>query len=228
MSLLSEWSMKVKFLLLILLSTLISCRTFDMILHPNDYTKRDDNPTVKEIIYDTVKVINDNGNILTAVTGLPTKRIIFTKIGQSFSFKNGETVEIVLDGIDFAKVTFDIETDLETQDVTLKLVDRDFSKVVLTSKCHTIRRMGNLSIPKIEVASGLKPEQVVITPLFDNSCMVSGYEIRYGSEERGCKEAAKRTLSTFYDCTKGQNKQTIKSSTKSPCSYLRKLGLPCD
>lgn len=219
--------MKVKFLFLLLLGSLISCRTLDMIFHPGDYIQRDEQPTVTEIIYDTITVTNKDGNVSTAVAGAATKRVTFTRIGQSFSFKNGETVEIVFDGIDFAKATFDIETDLETQNVIMRLVDKDFSKVVLKSKCQIIKRMGNLLIPRIEVASGLKPEQVVITPLFDDNCIVSGYEIRYGSEERGCKVAAKQTLSDFYDCTKSQNKKPT-SSSKSPCGYLRKLGLPCN
>ncbi len=219
--------MKVKILFLGLLATLISCRTLDMIFHPSDYAKRDERPIIAEIVYDTIKVTNKDGNISTAVTGLPTKRITFTRIGQSFSFKNGETVEMVFEGVDFSIATFDIETNLETQDVTIKLADRDFSKVILTSKCQTIKRIGNFSIPKIEVSAALKPEQVVVTPLFDDSCVVVGYEIRYGSEERGCKTAAMQTLTAFYDCTKSQNKKPT-SSPKSPCNYLKKLGLPCD
>lgn len=209
--------------------SLISCRTLDMIFHPEDYIKRDEHPTITEIIYDTVKVTNNEGNITTAVTGLPTKRVTFTKIGQNFTFKNGETVEILLLGVDLAKATFDIETNLETKEVTIKLVDRDFSKVFLSSKCQTIKRIGGFYVPKIEVSPDLKPEQIVITPLFDEDCQVNGVEIRYGSEERGCKEIAKKTLADFIRCSGNQKKlpsQTLQP--KSPCSYLRKLGLPCD
>ncbi len=207
----------------------VSCRTLDIIFHPDDYIKRDEHPTITEIIYDTVKITNIEGNITTAVSGFPTKRITFTKIGQSYTFKNGETVEILLHEVDFTRATFDFETNLETKEVTIRLVDRDFSKVVLTSKCQIIKRIGAFSVPRIEVSPNLKPEQIVITPLFDNECRVNGFEIRYGSEERGCKDVAKRTLSDFRRCS--DNEKKIPNQTpppKSPCSYLRKLGLPCD
>lgn len=207
----------------------VSCRTLDIILHPDDYIKRDEYPTVKEIIYDTVKITNNEGNITSAVTGLPKKRITFTQVGQSYTFKNGETVEIILHGVDLAKATFDIETNLETKEVTIKLVDRDFSKVFLSSKCQTIKRIGSFTVPKIEVSPELKPEQVVITPLFDNECRVNGIEIRYGSEERGCKDVARKTLIDFRRCSENQKKLPSQSiQPNSPCSYLRKLGLPCD
>ena len=205
---------------------LTSCKNLDLFFHPSDYIPRD-TPREKEYIYDTIRIYNNNGEIRDALTGdKPSRQLIFTNIGQTYTFKSGDLVEIISDGVDFSKTTFDIETNEETNDIKLRLVDKDYSKVYLDSKCQTIRRTGIDYIPKIEVAKELKPEQIVVTPIFDDDCNKIGYQIRYGSVERGCKKEAKDVLEKFNECTKIINPPKPKILDK--CRLKRKLGIPCN
>lgn len=195
---------KGKILLIISIILLLnSCKSVDMFFHPDNYISRD-TPREKEYIYDTIRISNSNGEIREAsLTGIkPNKQLVFTSIGQTYNFKSGESIEIVSDGVDFSKTTFDIETNDETKEIKLKLVDKDFSKVYLDSKCQTIVRTGIEFVPKIEVAKGLDPEQIVVTPIFDDDCNRIGFQIRYGSTERGCRKEAKEVLDHFKDCAK--------------------------
>lgn len=204
-----------------------SCKTVDMILHPNRYIERD-SPREKEYIYDTIRISNNQGQIEDAVAGFkPQKQLIFTKIGQSYNFKSGESIEIISDGVDFSNTTFDIETDENTKEIKLKLIDKDISKVYLDKKCQTIIRTGIDFVPKVEVAKGLDPEQIIITPIFDNACNKMGYEIRYGSSESGCRKEAKKVLDDFKRCT---NTTTPPPPPPPPpkCRLKRKLGIPCN
>ncbi|MCX7909903.1 MAG: hypothetical protein N2560_10380 [Ignavibacteria bacterium] len=175
-------------------------------------------------------VKNNNGNLVlnTAEPGYPTKKFVFYEAGQTCTLRNGERIELVFENIDFNMYTFEIETDLATQELTLKLVNIEETRVFLSSKCQTIKRMVVGKLPKIELASNLNPEQIVITPLFDDTCNVIGYEFRYGSEESGCKAFAKQTLQKFNDCTKKRTNKTSSSTQKKkvPCPN-ELLGLPC-
>jgi len=218
--------MKSKILLIFLIIFLLnSCKSWDILLNPDNYIQRDA-PIEKEIIYDTVIVWINNDGINDPLPGMkPTKQIIFTNIGQTFTFKTGETIKIVSDGIDFSKATFDIETNLETNDIILKLVDKDFSKVYLTHKCQVVLRTGIDFVPKIELARGLEPEQIVITPVFDDKCNKIGFQIRYGSVERGCKKEAAEVIKRFNACVK--NKLSKIKSENLDCGLRIKLGIPC-
>jgi len=205
-----------------------SCQSIDMLLHPNNYTQKK-NPVIKEYIYDTVKISNFNGELTEpASPGIkPSKQLVFTETGQSYIFKPGETIEIISAGIDFGTSTFDIETNEDTKEIKLTLIDKNNAVVSLTSKCQTIVRTGIDFIPRIELAKDLNPEQVVITPIFDNNCIVIGYQIRYGSTERGCIKEAKEMLTRFQDCVKNPTKSTGSPKISSDCQLKRKLGIPC-
>lgn len=216
--------MKKTFTSILVLALLSGCKLVDFILHPNEYQKTS-KVRVTEYIYDTIKVANVNGNFSTSVAGYPSKRVVFNEIGQSFTIKQGEIVEFVLD-IDIQQASFDILTDLQTKEITLKLVQKDTTKIYLSSKCQTIKRYQTGWIPPIEVASNLNPEQVIATPLFNNNCEVIGYEIRYGSEESGCKSVARETLQRFVECSKKLSPQTVTQRKKKPC-INELLGLPC-
>ncbi len=207
--------------ILILVLILPGCRTFDMIFNPGDYIPRD-TPREKEYIYDTIFVANAQGEMVSvAPEPKKAKQLVFDKVGESCTFKPGETIEVISDGVDFSQYTFDIETREDNEDITLTLVDKDVTRVILASKCQTIIRTGIEVVPKVEVAPGLKPEQIVCTPLFDDECQKIGYEIRYGSEERGCRKEARPNLIKFRDCAK---EKPIKNS-KNP-KLLHKLALP--
>lgn len=216
---------KSKVLFLIsMLFILNSCKSVDMFVHPENYISRD-TPREKEYIYDTIRISNYSGEIREAITGAkPNKQLIFSNIGQTYTFKSGESIEIISDGVDFSNTTFDIETNEETKEVKMKLVDKDFSKVYLDSKCQTIIRTGIEYVPKIEVAKGLDPEQIVVTPIFDNDCNRIGFQIRYGSTDRGCRKEASEVLARFKDCTKNTSKNI---PIKDKCRLKRKLGIPC-
>lgn len=219
--------MNIKSKILIIFSVILflnSCKSLEILLNPDNYIQRDE-PKVVEIIYDTIKIWNVDGEIKDPLPGMrPTKQIIFNSIGQSYTFKSGEIIEIVSDGVDFSKATFDIETNQETNEIILKLVDKDFSKVYISNKCQTILRSGIDFIPKIELAKGLDPEQIVITPVFDNKCNKIGFQIRYGSIERGCKKEAEEVIKRFNECVK---KRSVIKSQNYDCGLRIKLGIPC-
>ncbi len=213
---------------LLILISLSSCKTVDMILNSDNYIKRDGVKEV-EIRYDTVIVSNNEGSLTSgAVAGInPTRKIIFDNIGQSYTFASGETIELITDGVDFGKSAFDVITNSHSNDITIKLIDIEMDKVKLSSKCETIERNGIEFIPKIEVAEGLDPEQIIITPLFDNNCVRTGFQIRYGSVESGCKKEAAEILNLFRKCT-GKKQSKHKPKIKDDCIRLSKLGLPCN
>mgnify|MGYP005821494989 CR=1 FL=1 len=208
--------------------TLTSCQSIDMFLHPENYMPRTNTPMEKELIYDTVWVSNVDGEIKESIAGIkPSKRLVFSRVGQSYTFKQGETIEVVSEGADFSNSTFDIETNEDTKDIKLTLVDKINSKVVLESKCQTVMRTGIDYVPKIEVSKGLSPEQIVVTPVFDNYCNPIGYQIRYGSTERGCRKEAKDILNRFQDCSKNKPANNIKTISDD-CRLKSKLGIPCN
>jgi hypothetical protein len=116
----------------------------------------------------------------------------------------------------------------------MKLVDKDFSKILLTKKCQTITRTGINYTPKVEVVEGLNPEQIIVTPIFDDQCYRIGYEVRYGSLERGCKEEGSKNYQKYKCCrdkvapTEACIKTHIIIDKVHPgCSLYRKLGLRC-
>lgn len=214
---------------------LSSCNSVDRVLHPNNYIPRD-TPLEKEYIHDTIRISNDQGKLINSnIAGFtPTKQLVFTSIGQTFNIKPGQSFEIVAENIDFSNTTFDIETNEATGEIKLKLVDKDFSKVKLEYKCQTILRTGIDFVPKIELADGLDPEQIVVTPVFDDNCKRIGFQIRYGSEERGCRKEAQEILDKFRNCSKNTSMNNSKNGNKTKGSLrlngkkslYRKLGIP--
>jgi len=203
------------------------CKTADMIFHPDDFIKRD-SPRQYEFVHDTIKLYNDQGEMSDAIKGASiNRRLVFSNVGESYKFKSGEAVEVIMDGIDMSVAGFDIVTDDNTGDITLKLIDKAFTKVKLESKCQTIVRTGIDYVPKIEVAQGLKPEQIVVTPMFDDDCNKIGYQIRYGSTEKGCRKEAREVLTKFKDCEDGKIGNNKSGNKKDPCRIKRKLGIPC-
>jgi len=124
------------------------------------------------------------------------------KVGDEIVMKYGESVFIVLDSLDPTAVTLESIIDDATKSVTLRVVDKNKDVVLLTHKCQTVDRIGGgaPSFPNIELAEGLVPEQVVVTPMCDEKNRLAGYSIRYGSEERGCQIQAQAGLRSFHKC----------------------------
>jgi hypothetical protein len=195
--------------------------------------------TQKEYIYlrDTIKVAMNNDMLEEVYTGARvTKTIVFTDEGQSTTFKEGEPVELIFDGLDMSKYSLDIKHNRSTGEITFSVVDNEDTKVILTEKCEVVERRNTSYLPMIEVAEDLNPEQIIITPIFDNDCNQLGYQIRYGSEERGCRKVALPVLKRFSDCAnKFDRKKRINSKkkespveiNKNDCPEWLLFGVPC-
>jgi hypothetical protein len=157
--------------------------------------------TTREIVYDTVVVRVQDTALVVCRGERPSRVIIFSYPGQEETFKVGEVIRIILDGVDLEQSR--LEGDFTGSGyVKLRLVNQS-DPVQLKSKCQTIR-IFQLSIPKIEVLPEIQgQEQVIVTPIYNKQCEHIGYEIRYGSTERGCWQQAKQVLEQFQRCTKG-------------------------
>jgi hypothetical protein len=203
--------------------------------------------TVTNIVYDTIRVHIDNDNNLrrtgtNAIAGIPpTKRVVFTGPNQAVTFQQGDQLELISDGIDFGLYTFDIVTDDETDEVTIKVIDKEESKVVLTKMCQTIERMNIDNIPEVEISPDLSPQQIVITPIVNNTsdCSIVGYQVRYGTLERGCRknQKAKEIYDNFVKCypiEKSKEKKKVKPqknaivNKKHDCIEWILFGIECD
>ena len=221
----------IKLLLILSIALLVnSCDAFDHLMNPDRWVKRD-SPIETVIAPAEIIVSNDTGELGGDIPGVEPKKLIhFTNIGQEYTLKNGEEFKLSYsNSINFAYTTFDVIAN-DDNSITIKLVDKDTSRVFLKSKCQIIKRQGIDFIPKIEIAKGLDPEQVIITPIFDDNCVKLGYEVRYGSIEKikgvagGCREG-KKVYNNFKNCLDG--KSSPKPLGNGDCSLCRKLGLPC-
>jgi len=170
--------------------------------------------TTREIVYDTVVVRVQDTALVETRGERPSRVIIFSYPGQEVTFKVGEVIRIVLDGVDLARSR--LEGDFTGSGyVKLRLVNQS-DPVKLKSKCQTIRIL-QLSIPTIEVSPEIQGrEQVIVTPVYNKQCEQVGYEIRYGSTERGCWQQAKQVLEEFQRCTKGT---VLISPPRKPSRY---------
>lgn len=195
--------------------------------------------TQKEYIYlrDTIKVAMNNDMLEEVYTGARvTKTIVFTDEGQSTTFKEGEPVELIFDGLDMSKYSLDIKHNRSTGEITFSVVDNEDTKVILTEKCEVVERRNTSYLPMIEVAEDLNPEQIIITPIFDNDCNQLGYQIRYGSEERDCEKVATPILTEYEECVGKieKNKAPVKKKRFTPvvknnknCIEWLLFGVPC-
>ncbi len=130
-------------------------------------------------------------------------RVIDFSISDEATFTIGEVVTINFDGIDFENYFIDFVQNDDNNKITLKLVNKKNGVILFQEKCQNFQRF-DLEIPKIEVADGLSPQQVVMTPLFDDHCQQIGWDVRYGSIESGCKsKSITDIVKIFTDCSKG-------------------------
>ncbi|HPI20684.1 MAG TPA: hypothetical protein PKY56_10320 [Candidatus Kapabacteria bacterium] len=155
--------------------------------------------------------VEDNGEI-TAVAGESNNSesnnqlspsFAFTGSGQQFVFKKGQKVNISVDNVDFSKVTFVIATDESNNTVKMQTVNVSDAIVYFEKKCQVFTWHEPNYLPKIEVADSVENQQIVLTPMFNDDCEKIGYQIRYGSTERGCREEAKEVLRKFNKCVGG-------------------------
>ncbi len=129
--------------------------------------------------------------------------------GDEITLKMGEQVSTVIADIDPDTEVVETVIDDELGTICLRVASAKKNVVRLAKKCQTIERIGTGPLPSVELADGLHPEQIVITPLCDGSQSVVGYSIRYGSTERGCRSEARAALRAFERCH-GEKKQRPK------------------
>lgn len=216
---------------------LTSCRTV---------TNHSDN-----IISDTVIIKNNFGEVVPGTS--VDKELIFSKIGQELKFNNGEEVKLIIKNVDMNTATFEVMTDEATKEVTIRLVDKNNSVIVFTKKCQTINRYNIEVLPKIKLLPELAKEQVISTPIFDENCNIIGFQMRYGSQERGCRDEETNNIyrrfmfcvdkdSSFLNSQKEIKYEDVNNSTKTSIQVkpnstpksptdsrkdkLRKMGFP--
>lgn len=183
--------------------------------------------SISTIVRDTIYIGNYEGDVIAGEKTLAEKQVTFSQIGQEYKIKQGEVIRLVLNNIDTEKSTFDMITDDATGEVTLKLIDKNEYRVILTKKCETITRYNADFIPRVEFDGSLL-EQVITTPIMNDECEVIGFQIRFGARERGCRDdSTNQIYKKFIDCTKNKNPKDIGISLSNECKKRIKLGLPC-
>ncbi len=153
----------------------------------------------------------------------PPRTESLSKVGDEIVMKYGEAIFIVLDSLNPAEVTIESVIDETTKTVMLRVIDKSKDVVILTHKCQTVDRVGGgaTEFPRIQLADGLTPEQVVVTPMCDEKNRMAGYSIRYGSEERGCQVQAQASLRSFHRCGENVKPDPKKTSAKQKSASVR-------
>lgn len=142
--------------------------------------------------------------------------------GDEITLKMGGQVSTVILDIDPINEVVETVIDDDRGTICLRVASARKNVVRLEKKCQTIERIGVGPLPSVELADGLHPEQIVITPLCDGAQSVVGYSIRYGSTERGCRSEARAALREFERCH-GDRKQRPRS-VKSESPLVRRWG----
>jgi len=176
---------------------------------------------------DTVYIRSNDGALSVDQTPIKgrIRSFVLSSIGDLAAFKQGEQVEIITSNIDFSQNTIQTTTDKSSNEVIMKVVSLNDTRVYLSRKCDVVEIFNVSQLPQIEIASGLSAEQIVITPRFDNDCNQIGYQIRYGSEENGCGKQAEKVLQDFRKCTTSTTQVQKRRSTSSCLRAL--FGVPC-
>lgn len=176
----------------------ISCKTFN---------EDNDGPKIQRIVK-----LNQDGILDTlpsAIAGEVVQKAILEKIGDKVEFPVGQPFKLIIQGINPDEMDLNYTFDENKQMGYLSVVKKEeIRKIKLYEKCQVIKvPPGNL--PLIEIDGSIAKEQVIITPIFNNKkdCEFLGYEIRYGSQERGCRSS---NVSIFNKCTKDPSKGTSK------------------
>jgi hypothetical protein len=109
--------------------------------------------------------------------------MIFNTIGQKINLKNGETVNLLYEGIDPEAAYLRYESTMDGY--TLELAPRDQYMMVNFERLCQKFIIDNPANAAVFVAEDLRYEQVVWTPRDDGL-----WEVRIGSTNRGCESEA--------------------------------------
>ncbi len=159
----------------------------------------------------------------------PSKKIILEEFEQEAKVKKGETVELFVDSWlledDDGEVNLRTKTNPNSDSVTIGIYnDAFYDYVKLNKKCDVVEVRGTEETPMIKINENLNPEQIVLTPLFDDSCIHYGFQIRYGSTGRGCYSAGKEVLQQFNRCV---GKPTRQPNNEPTCLEKVWFGIDC-
>ncbi len=195
----------LKYLIIICFSifTLVSCGTIESRIITTGKVNQDDD----------IGVIA--GEEIQSKT--PNKILLFSSVGETHNFKRGDIVEVITQGINFEDNTFYYTFDKNSDLISMSLKPREACDVKLINKCAVVTWNDPNNIPTIKLADNMKPEQIIITPLFDEDCQRSGYQIRYGSTERGCYSVAKKVLEDFRECIE---KNKVRPTKNTPTGEI--------
>ncbi len=210
--------MKFYYLLVFLFGIMFGCKSMPPFLE-----KKPD-PPPKEI---AIKGVTDGIDFVNKASR-NADVLRFRDVDDEYEIKKGDNVVLALDYnlTDADDLYIMSRFNPFTNTITIGLYDDIWDQnIMLNSKCDVIEIRGLMEIPKIILDPTLenKPEQIVITPIFDDSCHRLGFQIRYGSTERGCGSVAKSVLRRFNKCVGG--KKTPRR--KRPCWEKIWFGVPC-
>lgn len=139
--------------------------------------------------------------ILSPVTGIVKEDTI--SLGPStgpVTLKDGQAVRMELVGFDPNKHRITTTLGEDPNTVRLEVVGIDDGVVILKEKCQVVNIYGVGEVPRVRLPDNISTEQLIITPIVNDDCEIYGYQVRYGSEERGCKSVAKEVLKRFQKC----------------------------
>lgn len=163
----------------------------------------------KEVVSDTkaIKYNTNKNKFETAITGINEILEIDISPGEIHRIEPDRPFNLTLRSVDLSVYTLFSKFNESEKVVEVGLVRTSNHKIELSNQCETIRWMDPYYVPKIEVSDQLKVHQIVITPIMDDNCEKKGYEIRYGSQERGgCSSQAADVYKRYARCTENPRK----------------------
>lgn len=122
-----------------------------------------------------------------ALAEKPSQTLTFSKIGEKFSVKYGEVVNIIYDGVDPEDTFIMYESTMNGYDLILK-PKNETHLINFTYLCQQFVVL-NPDRTLVAVPGNLRYEQVIWTPRSDGT-----WEVRLGSTDRGCKSPALNDL----------------------------------
>lgn len=162
-----------------------------------------------EIIRDTVFVqINNDGEIIY-LDATPTQKLqkayVLSDNYDFITVNANEKFKLIVDGIDFCYSTLKVEKFDDNTKIKISVVPLD-EEIVLEEKCQVQKWYDPYVLPKITIKDKIvggkkeKDNQIVITPLYNKNCERIGFQIRYGSIERGCAKEGRKVVDEFNKC----------------------------
>lgn len=194
----------MKLTIIILFVSLFLSSCIPSVYKENDYSNKSDNNDSPKIL--AVKGDNTGIDISPKTTKSSNLRVLqFDEVDKTYEISANEKVLLALDN-DIAQdedLFIMTKYNKSTNKITIGLYDDYQEKAIeLNQKCEVFEFRGLTEIPRIKLAKDLNPEQIIITPMFDNDCHQFGFQIRYGSVGRGCGRVARKILNRFNKCVK--------------------------